>query len=52
MLAPATALKVNQSLFTLFTIGMMFFPSEMMQGYSKFARQFWPFVVDAYVPGR
>lgn len=33
MLAPATALKVNQSLFTLFTIGMMFFPSEMMQGY-------------------
>jgi len=33
MLAPATALRVNQLIFTLFSIGMMFFPAEMMQGY-------------------
>ena len=35
MLAPATALRVNQLIFTLFSIGMMFFPAEMMQGYSE-----------------
>ena len=36
MFAPATALRANQVVFTLFAVAMMFFPSEMMQGYSEF----------------